>query len=62
MANVWGGKSSGWIRFKSSGWKRSGVENVQGGTCPRVEKVPEPISGDESHPVGGDFSAQSESV
>ena len=42
VAKGWGGKSSGWIRSKSSGWKRSGVENVRGGTCPRVEKVPEP--------------------
>ena len=30
---------------KSLGWKRSGVENVWGGTCPRVEKVPEPFRG-----------------
>ena len=43
VAKGWGGKSSGWIRSKSSGWKRSGVENVQVGTCPRVEKVPEPL-------------------
>ena len=42
VAKGWSGKSSGWIRSKSSGWKRSGVENVRGGTCPRVEKVPEP--------------------
>ena len=40
MKNVPGWKMS--HSGKSSGWKRSGVENVRGGTCPRVEKVPEP--------------------
>ena len=30
VAKGWGGKSSGWIRSKSSGWKRSGVELVPG--------------------------------
>ena len=41
MKNVLGWKMS--YSGKSSGWKRSGVENVRGGTCPRVEKVPEPL-------------------